>query len=191
MTETLDFKSNEELYTSWWLEEMKETGYVLDYSYESVEIPLCDPLRINYTKHYLTKKNKIPKTKPSEKNLLQGHVYTPDFTVRFTSELFNVLYGNLKEHLPRETLFYTFRRFGNPIYLEVKALQDRQNTLREFKINQKWMATIGVFVNLFQPEKMFEKTFTPKRYYLTDKSMRPRKRKWEYKTLEEFIGGLK
>ena len=49
------------------------------------------------------------------------------------------------------------------------------------------MEKYKTYINLFVPPKIFKKTFTPKRYLLTDVSKTKRKINFPTKSLEEFI----
>jgi hypothetical protein len=47
-----------------------------------------------------------------------------------------------------------------------------------------------IFVNLIQPHKLFEKTFTPKAW-LVSPTGKKRVIHWEVRTLEEYVNSLK
>ena len=185
------YKSNEERYTSWWLDDLKEAGYIDEYFYEESSIPLSESTTIQYSENYLTPKQRLPRTRIKTLSILKPHVYTPDFSVCFKPKAVDLIYGNIDKVLPRKLLLYVFEKHLSRVYLEVKPKFDQNNMTREFKINQKWLAEYGMFINLFVPEKIFEQTFTPKRYLLTDKSGKPRKIKWKIRTLKEWIGKVK
>lgn len=74
-------------------------------------------------------------------------------------------------------------------FIEVKPSFDQNNMTRLAVLNQKWVfEKFGLFINIVIPEKLFAKTFTPKRYLTCDKSSV--KRKIKYKniiSLDEFL----
>ena len=72
-------------------------------------------------------------------------------------------------------------------YIDVKGLFDRNKSNSTFSIIQKVLfSEKGIYAQKIVPEKLFERTFTPKKYLKTDKSGKPRKIKWEVKLLEEI-----
>jgi hypothetical protein len=75
------------------------------------------------------------------------------------------------------------------VLIEIKPIFDQNNMTRLAIINQKWvMEKHGLFVNIVIPDKLFENTFTPKRYLRCDASSKERKLKFSnVKSLDEFL----
>ena len=162
----MNFDSKEELYFSWWLDELIEAGLCVDYM-RGVEFELSEPVKRVFEKKLKTK------TKLVEKHLLGGHIYTPDFAVSMSLDM-----GN-------RCGFYC--KAGH-YFVEVKGDYDSNNMTRLFTINQKWVYDkYGILVNLVKIPSFFKKTFTPARYLLTDQTMKPRKLKYKPRTLKQFM----
>ena len=171
----MNFDSNEELYFSWWLEELHDNDLMLEYKRGS-EFLLSDPVKATVEVEYQTKKRKETKRKLVEKHLLNGHIYTADFNVLFRRSFAEKCGFNHNSGLA---------------IIEVKNDYDANNMTRLFRVNQKWIyQKHGIIVNLVKIPSLFKKTFTPARYLLTDQTMKPRKLKYKPKTLKQFLEEL-
>lgn len=154
----MEFDSKEELYISWWLDELKNREYV----------------------QYWTKSSTYNLFEGQTELKLRPHSYTPDFNVTWTEKGLElaIFHPSRKSNVECST----------SSILEVKGNYDAQNMTRLFKINQKWMfKQFGIYVNLVKPEELFKKTFCPDRYRLTDGGKSERKLKQSYLTLDEYI----
>ena len=180
----MELKSSQELYTMWWLQELQDNGFISGFSYETASFTLSEKKTNEITKHLKTKEKIV------ESHLLNPHIYTPDFVVFWTPKGTSKFVNHIHSGDEKKLLISKNIQEPTVTLLEVKAKVDRNNTRREFSLNQKWIYDkLGLYVNLFIPETIFKNTFVPERYFLTDKSMKPRKQKWEFKTLKEFING--
>jgi hypothetical protein len=175
--------SQEEIMTILYFEELIEAGYV-----ESLERAPTYNLSERLEKKYTQVVKMKTKTKEVEKNqvLLESHVYTPEFVVNWThagTVLFVDRMNNMtKIDAPFIGSYTTL--------IEVKPGFDQNNMTRLFKINQKWMwEKYQLYVNLIQPHKLFEETFTPKAY-LTTLTGKQRVIHWKVKSLEEYVNSL-
>ena len=194
------YDSPEEAYVSWYLDEPVEGGYVEDY------VPQPKSLLLSGRKTYIWGKELKTKTKKGVSTLLQEHVYTPDFQVKWTSPQSWLLtksvswarcITSLSESLyvEKSPPFWTSDMDEAEQYLgfhesywEVKPSYDQHNMKRLFTINQKWLYDkYGIYVQKIIPQKLFEATFTPKRYLLTDKGKQKRKIIFATRTLEEYV----
>ena len=150
----LNYQSKEEEYFSWWLDELVQAGYV------------------NYEEYQPAAYVLFPGLKGKKKTILRAHEYTPDWYIVF-------------KEIPdffKDNLFIQ----NNAWMIDVKGtFVGRGNSSGiTFPLNQKWMYSAhGILVEKVIPIKLFEKTFTPKRYLLTDSGTRQRKIKWKIKTL--------
>lgn len=196
--QTIDLDSNEELFIQWWLEELFSQGFITFIKREPKEFLLSEKVELIKTKILKTKTKTLPYT------VLQPHVYTADFAVQWTDKAKGIFYdlwdsGNSSDKVP---LFAQWNESKlTHSYIEVKPIFDQNNMTREFKINQKWVwEKYKVYINLAIPDKLFEETFTPKKYILDqvykrdykDKKKKIYKRgtskiKFKVRTLEEFL----
>lgn len=183
----------EELYIEWYLQELKEAGYILHYEYQP-ETYLLSPVQ-KYTETVLLK----TKTRIDEHSILQPHSYTPDYRIFWNSSAIGVFCKILKHS--KETLgihknahfWAQLNGAGMPVsIIDVKPMFDMQNMTRLFVINQKWVYDkYDVYVQKVMHEHLFAKTFCPFRFTKTNKSMRDRKLKFKPVTLFEFLLGKK
>ena len=174
MNKTYD--SSEEQYFAWYLDELVDAGYVKEYELHPKSFTLSDKCTIQKTQQLKTK------TKVIEKTFLQGHIYTPDYMVRWENNAQRVLFSTIKGGAPFWLSGYNFS------YIEIKPTFSRYNMARAFSINQKWMYNKhGIYVQLIRPSKLFKDTFTPVKYLTTDKSNKPRRIAWNVLSLEEYI----
>lgn len=164
------YKSKEELYFSWWLDELKSKGYIKKYEYECESLELAPPLQNSYTEELKTK------TKEKSETLIREHIYTPDFKIFWTEKAKGVFWDSGRQNI------WPFRQVGEDLtsYVEVKGGFDSGNMTRLFIVNQKWLySKLGIFVNLVKITNkkggFFDKTFTPKRFMTTDLTNKPRK----------------
>ena len=159
--------SNEELYFTWWLDELVTAGIVSEYKRGYSE-KLSDPVK------FLVERQLKTKVKIVEKHVLNAHIYTFDFMVVINPEFAEKCKFNLDN--------------GCLAHIEVKGDYDANNMTRLFRINQKWFyQKTGKVVDLVKIPSFFKKTFTPSRYLVTDKTMKPRKLRYIPRTLQEFM----
>lgn len=184
------YDSKEELYFSWWLKELVNQGYVKYFIHEPKPFHLSASINKTYLKQLKTRE------KVESEELLKGHIYTPDFMVVWhesAEELFTELIDSnnkKKQGQALNTIISQEDEEGAVVsYIEIKPSFDQNNMTRLAKLNQKWVyEKFDVFVNIIIPEKHFNKSFTPERYFLTDNSMQPRKMKHKnIQRIEDFI----
>lgn len=181
------FDSKEELYFSWWLDQLKAKGYVNRWERNEASWSLTKGLKHTYIKPMKRVENKV-----MEQTILAPSEYTPDFTIYwepkaigiFVSELFNTV-GKI------ETPFIC--QLPELISIvETKADFDRNNMSRLAMNNIKFVyENYQVYINMTKLPSLFNKTFTPDRYLMTDRTFKPRKLKYKnVRTLREFINTL-
>lgn len=183
------FDSKEELYFSWYLEELYKHNIILGATNVTPSFELTEGLVREYTK---------PMKRVADKELTQAilnpRVYTPDFRVEWN--LNNQLVFNfIGAYLNRDKKYFAsiqaipiFRGKSVSTFIETKGAFDQNNMTRLFKTNQSWIFDkYGEMVSLVKIPDLFKKTFTPKKYLLTDKTKKPRVIKFKVKTLAEFI----
>ncbi len=185
----LGFDSAEEWYFSWWLDELKEAGFVIKYERQKPTFTLSEKIEKTVVKQHKTKKKEVKQT------LFQECTYTPDFTIEFTIKALLLFIDNLNWITTKAELLYNWRECDKikdniwTVYADVKPLFTLEHSKAQvFSIIQKWMyQKHEIYVNKVIYQKLFEKTFTPKKYLLTEKTKQPRKIKWEVRTLQEFV----
>lgn len=169
-------ESHEELWFSWYLEALKKAGYIRNYTHQVKSIILNKEMEITYIKPMKRVPDKVLK-----KTIIPIKVYTPDFKVEWSKEKFggSILSKWFHPNTYRDKLISI---------IEVKGNWDQNNMTRLFKQNQAivWDKH-GVFVQLLKLPDLFKYTFTPDRYLLTNKTMKPRIIKFKTKKLDEFL----
>lgn len=179
--------SQEEVMMLMYIEELIQHGYA-----ERVEraqsFKLSEKLLHDYSVTVALKtKDKIV---DKHQILLEDHIYTPEFAVIWLSKGKDIFVDSLYQPNATSRLVRPF--IGNSCsYIEVKPEHDMHNMTRLFRINQKWMwDKHQIFINLIQPHKLFEDTFTPLAW-LTTPTGKKRIIHWPVKTLEEYVQSLK
>jgi hypothetical protein len=176
--------SKEEVYFSWWLDDAIKAGYVVKYSYEPEPLHLSDVVKNKYIKKLKTK------NKNMEEKLLDKHVYTADFLIYWNDKARDIFFINENTKKQNNQAF-TFVK-ENKSYVEIKGSFDNNNMTRLFRVNQKWVYDkLNVFVNLFKisnnKNSFFDKTFTPRRYLLTDGGGKKRKINYKPKNIFDYV----
>lgn len=187
------FDSHEELYFYWWVKELMDNGYVKEFTPHPKSFPLSSGLSIPYIEQMKKVENK-----ELWYNLIQPSVYTPDAQLTWTSKGENIFYFNLDESSPNhfeenvckdKKLLYLMISHGLNCFIEVKPIFDQNNMTMLARTNIKWVwENHETYVNMVIPQKLFAKTFTPKRYLTSTKSNKPRKIHFKVQSLQEYIG---
>ncbi len=188
----MTFDSNDELYISYWLQELKDFGIIDDF-FRAESYTLNDPLIIEYEeeKQLKTKTSFVKK----KQTLIPEKEYTPDFKI-FWNQDFTKLYKFVSWLDNCKVQNIVVQDLGISI-LEVKPIYDKHNMIRLFKTNQAIMwSRHNIYVSLVDYESLFEKTFTPRRYIIENGTYKNNSKhgtkgtskiSWKVKVLEEFI----
>ena len=180
------FDSNEELHFSWYLDELKSKGYIIEWSKVEKSFELTKGLYLNY---------KIPMKKVDDKikqqTILSPSVYTPDFYIIWSVKAFGIFTTDIDMDSDNK-LDTPFISRGKYSTVEVKGTFDNNNMTRLAVNNIKFVYDkFGVYVNLIKVPTIFDKTFTPDRYIMTDKSFKPRTINYKnVRTLRGFVQSL-
>lgn len=185
------YKNKEELYFSYYLDELIEHKLITSYSYEEETFELLEDVKYAYRK-YTQLKTKVKK-QTIVKSLLKPCTYTPDFVIIADKPLegfFNIIANN--------PIFISTDDLK--CYVDVKGLfAGRTNSTQyTFPLKQKWMyQKYGIYTNKVVPEKLFAKTFTPKKVIEEEvfkrdnikKGIKKRdsKLKFKVRTIEEYL----
>ncbi len=201
MNDSLD--SKEEMYFSWYLDELQQHGFIESYEYQPKVFRITDPI---YAKQLIIGKKS---TKIRTSMLLREHEYRADYSINwnrkgngiFYALLSNILSGVLSDKFI-ETPFIANE--NNDKYfsvVDVKGTYNQNDAYRRFAIDQKLvMQKFGIYVQkiipspvisktgkMSHPNALFIKTFVPNRYILTDKKTKTRKIKYEFRTIEQYL----
>lgn len=194
MNKNYTYKSTEEKWFSWYLDELKEHGLIEDYSYEEVTFELSPKQTFKYSKQLKTK------SKTVEKILFRPLTYTPDFVINFEPKASSI--ANSPHRFP---LFITSNSTLTA-YIDIKGTFGNKASDIRFPDKQKMMYHLHrVYINKIEIEanpskqsKIFEETFLPKKIveecvYLKDCYWGKKgesKIKYKYRTIEEWIKTL-
>jgi hypothetical protein len=179
------YDSKEEIYFFWYLTELYNNGFIFQINYQPQTFTLADKQEYYWTQVLKTK------TKQMLATILQGHDYTPDFLIIWSSRAQGILYNKSDDIFNfRKNVFvgkkYTYSQ--DVSFIEVKAEFGKYNSFRWFTINQKWVyQKFGIYIQMVKPISLFKKTFTPERFLFTDGGKQPRKLKYKPTLLEEFL----
>ena len=178
------FKSKEEEYFSYYLDELIDLQYVEYWKYEPFSFKLSEEVSYSYDKPLKTKKKEVTKT------FLHAHEYTPDFLIQWTDKADRV-FTRMIDNYSYFPGIYFIADSHRQSYVDVKPAFDRHNMTRLFVINQKWVfekygAYVQKIVLTGTKNALFQATFTPYKYLITDKTGKPRALKYKPINLKEY-----
>lgn len=186
--------SDEEIWFSQWLDELVEAGYVIDYT-DAKTYLLAPKLEYQYLEQKKTKSTL------KEQSLMQQHVYTSDFDIRWNKKALGIFINtpmSISELNEDSTICKSnvvnnkldkdlFIKCGETMLVEIKGTFNRFGGEKENAINRKWLfQKHGIYTNLVKVPDIFAKTFTPKKFLLT-KTGKQRTIHFKIKTLKEYI----
>jgi hypothetical protein len=185
--------SNEELYFSWFLEDLKKEGIVITYNNIEKQFEIGKTVKRTYIKKMKRIDDKI-----IEDIIVPSIIYTPDYFVKWdtthpgTKFFIGEYWNNYKKYSIRNTPIVTIERHCSDntldTYIEIKPDFDKVNMTRLFKRTQlAILESTGTYVSLVKVPSLFKKTFVPSRYIYTDKKTQKRKLKYKAKSLKQFI----
>jgi len=154
----ITYRNTEELYFSYYLDELIEQNIVESYKYEPESFELTPKVTFNYIKTTVLK----TKTKIEDKTkaLLHKHCYTPDFKIEVSKLGFNTMFSNAQD-LP---IFIVEHGFHCWIDIKGQFAGKTNSTQYTFPLNQKWMYDkYSIYVQKIKPFDLFKATFTPKK----------------------------
>lgn len=187
----IEFDSEEERLFYLYIQELKDTGWIKEFSFHTDEFILSESVKYNWLQE--TKNKKVTK----ESTLLHGHVYTADFRIFWEPKAHGVFYINIFDNI-NKTDKVPFLNHTNVdgtdigTYCEIKPNFDKNNMQRLFTINQKWIfqehhILVQKIIPIGDKSCLFAKTFVPQEAMLTNKTKKPKKYKFEVKSLNQFI----
>lgn len=182
----MNFQSKEELYFSFWLEELEQAGYINSWN-NAKTYQLGEKIVNKYTEQLKTK------SKEKEQTILNGCEYTPDFEINWNHKARNIFFDIFPNELTHKINLDLFiGQWVNGLdytsIIEVKPNFDQNNMTRLNGINRKWMyQKYSVFVNLVKVPDIFKDTFTPKKYLVTDTGKQTRLIHFQTRSLEDYV----
>jgi len=181
-----EFDSKEELYFSWYMEVLKSKGYIEQYGKIEDGYNLTEGLKREYLKPM---KKASPKL--MEQVILNPSRYTPDFKILWNIKALGIFVSEINGGTNNKitTPFICQDLYSS---IEVKANFDANNMSRLVINNIKFLyEKHKVFVNLIKVPAIFDKTFTPDRYFMTDETFKPRKLNYKnVRNIREFIQSI-
>jgi hypothetical protein len=196
------FKSSEELYFSWWLQELQENGFIECWEFEPVQTELLP--EVVYVNHVNYEKRKQPAVKLVDKTLFQNVEYTTDFIITWNRELIDLTKFNKMMFQKEQTVLYQ-SNFGLVIdenytsYIDIKGsfAGKNNNSAITFPIKQKLMwdkqkVYVQKIIPVDKPKSLFNTTFYPLRYFKVDSGNSARRKKYKGALVElHQIPGVK
>jgi hypothetical protein len=161
------FRSLDELYISWYLEELKQKGYILEWSYEAKTYELAKGEELIKKIEYEKLKTKV-KEKLSYPMLLGKHEYTPDFEVVFKEESKNLFYNNHNAVYVKTIPFILYNSLISTIEVKFEkgkysGSKAKTNISRKFLLEKH-----GIYAQELRYKELFHSTFSPERYLSKD-----------------------
>jgi len=174
------YASKEEIYFSWFLDDLKELSHIKYTWYQPETFTL-----IPAPKYCWTQKN-VKSTTEKKGNIMDSLKYTPDFQIVWSRKgIEDYVYILNKENISMRSRnrkpFVAIRdkddTGGDLIsYVDVKGSFGQHGDAVKFPVLQKTIfLTKGIYVEKIVPKKLFAKTFYPERYLLTDGLTKKRK----------------
>lgn len=184
------FDSKDEMYMYWYFQELKDAGYIKGFIYEPKTYELGSGEERKRVVSYEQKKTKVS-IKESYPMLLREHNYTPDFGVLWEEKAKDLFYCHHTEVI---SLTIPFTIFGNMprSVLEVKPdlrSSKHKGSRPKTAVSMKWLLEkYNIFTEEIFYEEIFFRTFTPKRFLLTDAKKGKRKlNQRRVRTLEDYV----
>jgi len=182
----VEYESFCELSCLFFAEELMKDGYV-ERVERSPSYMLCDPVQNTYA---LQLKRG---SKHETQTISNGVSYTPDYDIYFTDKAIGKFCWELGSGTKWDKNLLVVQKVlsnGKTLYracVEVKPDFSRNSTTPKSVQSMKWlMQRLGVFVNLFRPNRIFEGLFVPGKYLTTERGT-PRKLKFRPKNLGEYL----
>jgi len=184
-----EFKSSEEWYFSMYLDGLKTNNIIESYQYEPNTFTLSKP------KYYPIFRQLKTKGRLDKLSLLQEHIYTPDFRVRWNEQYNHIIYRLIDDLQCRsKPPFFAIKSnqdFKPYSFFEIKGNFDYNNMTRLFRITQKWLYDkYDIYVDLISVPGIFKSTFVPERYMRTDSDRQTRKINFDIKTFNQYFKSI-
>lgn len=193
-----EFESFCELSLLYFAEELIAAGYA-ERVERSPSYSLCDPVQSSFAV-------KLKRgSKQETQTISQGVTYTPDYDIYFTSKALGVFCWDIDSHTKWDKNLLVVQKITPANFVEAEKLQkngdgfiyraccevkpdfQRNSTTPKSVQSMKWLyQKLGVYVNLFRPNRIFEGLFVPGKYMTTERGTQ-RILKFKPKTLQEYL----
>jgi hypothetical protein len=179
-----NFDSKEELYFSWYLEQLKASKYINGWERNETSYNLFGGLVHSYIKPMKKVEDKV-----LTQTILHPSSYTPDFVIYWEPKAIGIFVS--KQGKTEGKILTPFICSDDEMIsiVETKGIFDMGNMTRLANNNIKFVyEKYKVYINMIKVPTIFDKTFTPDRFLMTDKTFQPRKLKYKnVRTIREFI----
>lgn len=196
------YRSSEEAYMSWWLDDAVRCGFVKSFEYEPPAFVLSEALHVLTKKVRLLKKGE--KTEIDAKSILQIQTYTCDFRIVWTDAGAFAFTKRIDRIIDDDTpYFYAMEEDGELVsYIDVKPgfRNTAQASSVRFSVKQAWLWQVHkkfvqkvIVVQSIKAKLtrrysgLFVETYVPSRYLLSDKAEQKRKINFNYKLAEDYV----
>jgi len=178
----LDYESSCEKALLYFAEELKKEGYV-DRVERSPSYLLCDAISTTYVEQLKRGSKSV------EQNIQQGVSYTPDYDIYFTEKAIGKFCWLMGSTVKYDRHLLVAQNVGN-LYracCEVKPDFSRASTTPKSMQSMKWLyQRHKIFANLFRPNDIFEKLFTPEKYKITESGV-VKQLKYKVRNLQTYL----
>ena len=166
----IEFPSEEEMEFYFWCNEAEKLGIIDWFEHQPHPFTLSDPQKYKVLNTKLKKKVSYV-----DRELVKGHIYTPDFKLKTRHELpFKKLIQNI-----------------GTVYLDTKGKFNPNGGDRNFSINQKWVfKEHGIYIHKVVPEEFFRFTFVPANAKLTKITKKVKKKYLGCRSAKEYLKTL-
>ena len=189
---TTNYDSNEELYFSWYINELHEAGFIESIEYHPKAFSLFAKQSRSYDKQLKTKIISV------QESLFNAHEYQADFLIWWNKDIAKDIFItniNSNERLfgkdPKIFITNTSKNTGKEYsIIDVKGNYNQNDAYRRFSIDQKWVyANYNLYVQKIIPAPgLFQRTFTPDRYCKCDnKILQDRKINFTVRSLKMYL----
>jgi len=180
------YESKEELWFSWYLNELTSAGFIDRCHYHPKPFELSEKVMYQYIKQLKTKVKHINRT------LLKPHTYQADFVIIWNPKAYDIFFTESIGVDPMKYPFYATPRYSLGQFrsvVDIKGTFNRNESWTKFSVSQKWVwQKYRLYVQKIVLPDIFKKTFTPDRFRYTD--AKKQKRTINYKpirTLDEYL----
>ena len=181
-----EYDSQEEIFFSWYLMELKEHGVIKEWSYHPKKFILSDRIVYVYEKQLKTKS--IIK----DSVILNNHEYQADFLIKWNPQWLGKIYMSLTSKLHVRDFVFIASNDKHFTVIDVKGTfaGPHNNSAISFPLDQKWTyQKYGIYVQKIIPKKLFPATFTPKKYLLTPTG-KPRKIDFKVVLVTQYLSSI-
>ena len=169
------YRSDEEIYMSWWLDELVKEGFVESYSYENRTLILMSEVKASWREQMKTG------VKEKKHHLFAESTYTPDFEIRWAKKAMGIFTNGGPCNKRPYFMGVDYDVTGASCLIDVKgdhAMGVGKKNFSQFSFPYKqkmaWL-NLGIYVQKVVPIKLFRETFVPQRYFMTDGGKQARK----------------